>query len=358
MESRRSDYDLLLLTANNVNQPQVFPLFYNATDPKHWQQTSNNGYLIIDPSEYGRYQMNRPFWRRCGSTTCACSSDYDELHRVLTPGGKVEYVIADVRKRRRFIRKWLLLGPFDNQGFRRREHRFRRSGGRRAARLPELHRSGVLAPRAAAVRAHRAQRRVPPRRRGGRPSRRVAVRLRGDADPHAAAEGRNAGAGGRERAVPRLAGRTPPDAVVPVSDPAQGAAVRSGPPPLRRQRAADQGLQDGRRVELHRPANGRPASRPGRHRGRRGAAPPAGRRGGGVRAAPADGGRARHGAPVRRVRRPVLGLPRQQRGVVGAPGRRGRGGGVADATRRRRASRPCSCSPRRWATRRARRSCG
>ncbi len=118
MESRRSDYDLLLLTANNVNQPQVFPLFYNATDPKHWQQTSNNGYLIIDPSEYGRYRMNQRILAALRVDDLRLFEDYDELHRVLTPGGKVEYVIAAVRKRRRFIRKWLLLGPFDNQGFR------------------------------------------------------------------------------------------------------------------------------------------------------------------------------------------------------------------------------------------------
>jgi 4-amino-4-deoxy-L-arabinose transferase-like glycosyltransferase len=118
MESRRRDYDLLLLTANNVNQPQVFPLFYNATDPKHWQQTYNNGYLIIDPAEYGRYQMNQRILAALRVADLRLFEDYDELHRVLTPGGRVEYVIADVRKRRHFIRDWLLLGPFDNRGFR------------------------------------------------------------------------------------------------------------------------------------------------------------------------------------------------------------------------------------------------
>ncbi|MFN8640558.1 MAG: glycosyltransferase family 39 protein [Candidatus Binatia bacterium] len=116
MEGRRASYDLLLLTANRVNMPQVFAAFYNAERPGGIPPGRESGYLILDPAEYGRYDMNQRILAALREDDVRLFSDYTELHRVLQPNGKVEYVIAEVRARKRFLREWQLLGPFDNRG--------------------------------------------------------------------------------------------------------------------------------------------------------------------------------------------------------------------------------------------------
>jgi hypothetical protein len=116
MEERRAQYDLLLLTANHVNQPQIFAAFYNAARPGGGAQTREHGYLILDPAEYGRYEMNQRILAALREDDLRLFDDYTELHRVLQPNGRVEYIIAEVRHRKRFVREWLLLGPFANAG--------------------------------------------------------------------------------------------------------------------------------------------------------------------------------------------------------------------------------------------------
>jgi 4-amino-4-deoxy-L-arabinose transferase-like glycosyltransferase len=116
MEERRGQYDLLLLTANRVNMPQIFAAFYNAERPGGIPGVREHGYLILDPAEYGRYEMNQRILAALREDDVRLFDDYTELHRVVQPNGKTEYIIAEVRGRKRFIREWLLLGPFDNRG--------------------------------------------------------------------------------------------------------------------------------------------------------------------------------------------------------------------------------------------------
>jgi hypothetical protein len=110
MEDRRSQYDLLLLTANHVNMPQIFAAFYNSERPGGIPSVREHGYLILDPAEYNRYDMNQRILAALREDDLRLFDDYTELHRVLQPNGKVEYIIADVRTRKRFLREWLLLG--------------------------------------------------------------------------------------------------------------------------------------------------------------------------------------------------------------------------------------------------------
>lgn len=116
MEERRGQYDTLLLTAVRVNMPQIFAAFYNTEQPGGPRKERDFGYLILDPAEYGRYDLQKPILAALRDDDLRLFDDYTELHRVLQPNGKTEYVIAEVRSRKRFIREWLLLGPFDNRG--------------------------------------------------------------------------------------------------------------------------------------------------------------------------------------------------------------------------------------------------
>ena len=116
MESRRDQYDLLLLTATRVNMPQIFAAFYNADRAGGAPSVREHGYLILDPAEYGRYEMNQRILAAVREDDLRLFDDYTELHRVLRPDGRPEFVIAEVRSRKRFLREWLLLGPFSNAG--------------------------------------------------------------------------------------------------------------------------------------------------------------------------------------------------------------------------------------------------
>jgi 4-amino-4-deoxy-L-arabinose transferase-like glycosyltransferase len=116
MESKRSEYDLLLMTAVNVNQPQVFPLFYKGVDPTDPETRYKTGYLIIDPAEYRRYSMDQRILASLRPTDLDLFSDYTVHRRIVAPGGREEFVIAEVRARKRFLTNWLVLGLFPNEG--------------------------------------------------------------------------------------------------------------------------------------------------------------------------------------------------------------------------------------------------
>lgn len=113
MEARRDHYDLFLLTANNVNMPQVFTTFYNADRAP--RPGGSRDYLILRPDEFDRYSMNQRILAALREDDVPFFDDYTELHRVLQPSGRTEYVIAEVRSRKRYLRDWLVLGPFDNR---------------------------------------------------------------------------------------------------------------------------------------------------------------------------------------------------------------------------------------------------
>jgi 4-amino-4-deoxy-L-arabinose transferase-like glycosyltransferase len=116
MEPLRGQYDLLMMTAVEVNQPQIFPLFYNRIDPRDWVKRHDPGYLILDPAEYSRYSMSQRILYALRPSDLEMFSDYSVRQRIVAPGGQVEFVIAEVRARKQFLTKWQVLGLFLNDG--------------------------------------------------------------------------------------------------------------------------------------------------------------------------------------------------------------------------------------------------
>jgi hypothetical protein len=113
MEERRGSYDRLLLTANNVNQPQILAAFYNAFDPRRWQRVQDPGYDIFDPAEFDRYKMNRSMLAALRPDDLYLFEDYEVVRRIQRPDGALEFVIIDAKTRRQFLTDWLVLGPFE-----------------------------------------------------------------------------------------------------------------------------------------------------------------------------------------------------------------------------------------------------
>ncbi len=114
MEPLRSKYQRLMLTATEVNQPQIFPLFYNRVDPLYYIQTRDIGYLIADPAFYSEYTVDGPILYQLRESDLAFFSDYTILKEIVAPGGQKEFVIAEVRARKMFLTQWLALGLFGN----------------------------------------------------------------------------------------------------------------------------------------------------------------------------------------------------------------------------------------------------
>jgi len=116
MEPQRQKYGLLMLTATDVNQPQIFPLFYNRVDPRVYSKTGNPGYLVLDPAEYPRWSLARPVLYAARPDDLAYFSDYTVQQEIRAPGGQLEMVVVEVRARKNYVAAWETLGPFPSPG--------------------------------------------------------------------------------------------------------------------------------------------------------------------------------------------------------------------------------------------------
>ena len=114
MEQERPHYHRLMMTATDVNQPYIFPLFYRPVDPVEFHRTGQIGYDILDPAEIARYPMTEPILYALREPELGYFSDYTVKRSIVAPGGQTEFVIAEVRARKNFLTRWMTLGLFDN----------------------------------------------------------------------------------------------------------------------------------------------------------------------------------------------------------------------------------------------------
>jgi 4-amino-4-deoxy-L-arabinose transferase-like glycosyltransferase len=114
MESERGNYDQLLLSATDSNQPQIFAQFYRPIDPREWVTRRDSGYLIMRPEDYTRYKPNQRVLAALHPDDVDLFADLDVKRRVEGPGGKLAFVVADVKARKRYLDKWQVIGLFPN----------------------------------------------------------------------------------------------------------------------------------------------------------------------------------------------------------------------------------------------------
>jgi 4-amino-4-deoxy-L-arabinose transferase-like glycosyltransferase len=118
MESQRGNYDVLLLSATDSNQPQVFAQFYRPIDPRDWVSRRDAGYLIIKPEEFSRYSAKQRVLAALHPNDVDLFSDLDIKRRVEGPGGKLAFVVAEVKGRKEYLKNWQVLGLFLNDDLR------------------------------------------------------------------------------------------------------------------------------------------------------------------------------------------------------------------------------------------------
>ena len=113
--SGASQYDLLLLTANRVNQPQIFAAFYNAERPGGAAERAR---ARLPDHRSGRVRPLRDEPAHPRGAARGRPAAVRRLHRA-APRAAAERRRSSTSSptsahRKRFLREWLLLGPFDN----------------------------------------------------------------------------------------------------------------------------------------------------------------------------------------------------------------------------------------------------
>lgn len=116
MESRRDDYDLLMLTTTSTHQPYIFALFYSGMDPARYLKTRYPGYLILSPKEYRRYSLDKKILYLLREEDLKLFSDLDAKKVTHSPDGRKQFTVAEIRKRKDYITDWMTVGLFDNRG--------------------------------------------------------------------------------------------------------------------------------------------------------------------------------------------------------------------------------------------------
>ncbi len=115
MEDHRDSHSQRLLTASMVNQPWIFVNFYTGTDPRRWSSNHQNGYRILVPQEYGLYNLDEPTLYSLRASELSYFEDFTVKKEVVAPDGEVEFVVAEVRKRKDFLTHWSTRGLFRNR---------------------------------------------------------------------------------------------------------------------------------------------------------------------------------------------------------------------------------------------------
>ncbi len=113
MESERGNYDVLMLSATDANQPQVFAQFYRPIDPRDWAARHDPGYLIVKPDEFARYNPAQRVLAALHPDDVDLFSDFDVKRLVQGPGGKLAFVVAELKGRKKYLTNWVILGLFD-----------------------------------------------------------------------------------------------------------------------------------------------------------------------------------------------------------------------------------------------------
>ena len=114
----RNEYDGLLLTPYDNNQPQAFLLFYGAYPPGDLQRGGlgalqrDTKMRVASPEELGSYGWaQRKLWAVTPSEL-PLFADYEVKEKVMAPDGTAAFVLVDVRQAKHFIFQWRVAGPY------------------------------------------------------------------------------------------------------------------------------------------------------------------------------------------------------------------------------------------------------
>jgi len=109
-EPLRSTFDQFLWTAHNVNEPYIFPLFYNKIDPKKYVQDHDIGYEIFRAFEFSRYDLDKPTLFAVRTDELIYFDDYTVHFELIGFDNTPQFTVIEPRSRRTYVDQWSFLG--------------------------------------------------------------------------------------------------------------------------------------------------------------------------------------------------------------------------------------------------------
>jgi 4-amino-4-deoxy-L-arabinose transferase-like glycosyltransferase len=114
----RDEYDQMILSTTDNNQPQSFLLFYSAFPPDLYHSggeaelTRTLKMRVGSPEDLLLYRRFPRLLFAVVEEELALFSDYEVKQRVLAPDGTAAFVIASVRAPKPFVHVWKMIGPY------------------------------------------------------------------------------------------------------------------------------------------------------------------------------------------------------------------------------------------------------
>ncbi|MDD5556407.1 MAG: PA14 domain-containing protein, partial [bacterium] len=115
MQSRRDEYDRLVVTSRDANMPNIFIRFYTAGEDDV-RRGFPPKFQVFRAEEYGRYSPGERILFALRPDELVYFSSYDVERRIVAPNGREAFVVAHVKARKQYLTDWMALGLFDNRG--------------------------------------------------------------------------------------------------------------------------------------------------------------------------------------------------------------------------------------------------
>ncbi len=113
MEAHSEEYPQKMLTATDVNYPDVYVNFYAQLNPVEFSRTKNTGYIVLRPFNYSAYNLDQPTIYALREQELHYFEDYTIKDTIIDPNGDIDFIVADVRKRKVFLTEWSVIGVFE-----------------------------------------------------------------------------------------------------------------------------------------------------------------------------------------------------------------------------------------------------
>ncbi|MBN1880219.1 glycosyltransferase family 39 protein [bacterium] len=110
MESRRSEFPNLMLTAHNVNEPYIFCLFYNRVNPHYFSETHDFGYTVLRSFNFKSYTLDVPTLFAIHPDERIFFDSYKLHHTVKGYNNTDIFYIIEPLRRRPYYDEWAVRG--------------------------------------------------------------------------------------------------------------------------------------------------------------------------------------------------------------------------------------------------------
>jgi 4-amino-4-deoxy-L-arabinose transferase-like glycosyltransferase len=116
--AHREEYDHMMVTVRDNNQPQIFLLFYSAYAPARLHTSGREGFeeqsrmSVIDTDRFFLYPRQEKILLAATLPEIPLFEDYQVKHTVVAPDGTPAFLLIEPGPIKDFVRSWWVAGPY------------------------------------------------------------------------------------------------------------------------------------------------------------------------------------------------------------------------------------------------------